>query len=63
MAFDGIVTNSVVNELNDKLRGGRVSKIYQQEKDEILIYAYSKGINYKLLLSSSSNNPRLYRSF
>lgn len=60
MAFDGIVTNSVVHELNEKLIGGRVDKIYQQEKDEILIYIHSKGTNYRLLLSSSSNNPRFY---
>ena len=60
MAFDGIVTNSVVYELNEKLIGGRVDKIYQQEKDEILIYIRNKGANYRLLLSSSSNNPRFY---
>ena len=60
MAFDGIVTNSVVYELNEKLIGGRVDKIYQQEKDELLIYIRNKGANYRLLLSSSSNNPRFY---
>ena len=60
MAFDGIVTNSVVYELNEKLIGGRVDKIYQQEKDEILIYIRNQGSNHQLLLSSSSNNPRFY---
>lgn len=60
MSFDGIVTKSVVSELNDTLVGGRVDKIFQQEKDEILINIHSKGINYKLVMSASSNNPRLY---
>ncbi|WP_409227419.1 Rqc2 family fibronectin-binding protein [Gudongella sp. SC589] len=60
MSFDGIVTRSVVSELNSKLVGGRVDKIYQQEKDELLLQVYSKGKNYRLLMSASSNNPRLY---
>lgn len=60
MAFDGIVTKSVKDELEDKLLGGRIDKIYQQEDDEILINIYNKGENYKLLLSASSNNPRFY---
>lgn len=60
MAFDGIVTNSVINELKEKLIGGRVDKVYQQEKDEILIYIHSKGTNYRLVISASSNNPRIY---
>lgn len=60
MSFDGIVTRSVVKELSDTLVGGRVDKIFQQEKDEILINIHSKGINYKLVMSASSNNARLY---
>lgn len=60
MSFDGIVTKAVVHELKDLVLGGRVDKIYQQEKDEILIYVHNKGINYKLVISASSNNPRIY---
>ena len=60
MSFDGIVTNSVVNELNTKILGGKIHKIYQQESDEILILIRNSGVNYKLLLSASSNNPRIY---
>ncbi|SHE34728.1 Predicted component of the ribosome quality control (RQC) complex, YloA/Tae2 family, contains fibronectin-binding (FbpA) and DUF814 domains [Tissierella praeacuta DSM 18095] len=60
MSFDGIVTKSVVKELREKLIGGRVDKVYQQEKDEILFHIHSKGINYKLIMSASSNNPRVY---
>ncbi len=60
MSFDGIVTRSVVNELKDKLIGGRIDKVYQQEKDEIFLKIYSKGENYKLVISSSSNNPRIH---
>lgn len=60
MSYDGIVTRSVVEELKNKIIGGRIDKIYQHEKDEILVHIHNKGNNYKLILSSSSNNPRLY---
>ena len=60
MSFDGIVTNSVVSELSNSLVGGRIDKIYQPEKDELLLYVRNKGNNYKLLISSASNNPRIY---
>lgn len=60
MSFDGIVTRSVVDELRSSLLGGRIDKIYQQENDEILISIYNKGKIYKLLISASSNNPRIY---
>ncbi len=60
MSYDGITTRSVVHELSSFLIGGRIDKIYQQEKDELLIQIYNNGKSYKLLLSASSNNPRLY---
>ncbi len=56
MAFDGIVTRAVVKQLNDELTGLRVDKIYQVEKDEVLLH-FRKN---KLLISSSGNNPRIY---
>ncbi|MGN9164007.1 Rqc2 family fibronectin-binding protein [Tissierellaceae bacterium HCP3S3_D8] len=60
MSFDGIVTRSVVRELRENILGGRVDKIYQPEKDEILINIHNKGENHRLLISASSNNPRIY---
>lgn len=60
MSFDGIVTKSVIKELKENIVGGRVDKIFQQEKDEILLNIHSKSVNYRLVLSASSNNPRIY---
>ena len=60
MSLDGIVTRAIVKELNHTLLGGRIDKIYQHEKDEILINIYNKGKNNKLIISASSNNPRIY---
>ena len=36
MAFDGIVIANLVKDLNDKIVSGRISKIAQPEKDELL---------------------------
>lgn len=60
MSFDGVVTKSVVKELKDVLLGGRIDRIFQPEKDEIAINIHSLGRNYRLLISASSNNPRIY---
>lgn len=60
MSYDGSVLRSVIYELNEKLTNGRIEKIYQPEKDEITLNIRNNGIKYKLLLSASSNNPRIY---
>lgn len=60
MSFDGIVTRAIIEELKDTILGGKVDKIYQHEKDEILIQVYNKGENRNLLISASNNNPRIH---
>ena len=35
MAFDGIVTTAVARELQEKLTGGRIDRVYQPSVDEI----------------------------
>ena len=37
MALDGIVINNLVSDLNTVLVGGRINKIAQPEKDELLL--------------------------
>ena len=37
MALDGIVISSLVNELDTNITGGRITKIAQPEKDELLL--------------------------
>lgn len=60
MSLDGTMLRNIAFELNDKLCGARIDKIYQTEKDELLIMLRNNRVNYKLLLSASSNNPRVY---
>jgi len=62
MSLDGIVINSVSKELREKIIDGKIDKIYQPEIDEILLNIRSSNGNFKLLLSASSSNPRVYLS-
>ena len=59
MAFDGIVIANLVKELQDTLVGGRIVKIAQPEKDELLI-SIKNYDTYKLLLSADASLPLLY---
>jgi len=54
MPFDGIVINSLVSELKEKLVEGRIDKIHQPEKDELIIHIRGFKTNYKLLISADS---------
>ena len=51
MSFDGIFTNLMVDELNQQLSGGRISKIHQPYENEIILTIRSQGKNHKLLIS------------
>ena len=62
MAFDGIVLATLVQELKDTLVGGRIDKIYQIEKDELLLSVRNNSSAYKLLLAANSSYPRLHLS-
>ena len=48
MAFDGIITRAVVSELNGCLLNGRINKIFEPNKNEILLGIYACGKNYAL---------------
>lgn len=60
MALDGIVLASIITELTDTLLEGRIDKIYQPMKDEIMLQIRSQNKNYQLLLSSNPSMPRIY---
>lgn len=60
MAFDGIVISNVVRDMRENLIDGRIYKIYQPEKDELIITVKNNKENYKLLLSADASLPLLY---
>ena len=60
MALDGIALNALEKELNTALCGGRLQKVYQPEKDELVFHIHANQSNYKLFIAASSSNPRIH---
>ncbi len=57
MALDGIVVADLVSEFSGALTGGKINKIAQPEKDELLFTIKNKGNTYRLSLSASASLP------
>lgn len=60
MPFDGLVLAAVKKELNEKLVGGRIERVYQPDKDEIVLYVHRPGFRGRLLLSAKAANARVH---
>lgn len=60
MAFDGFMTNAVVSELNNCLIGGKILKVYQPNKDEVVFNIYSNSNQYHLNICIHSSNCRIH---
>ena len=59
MAFDGIVTKAITSELQ-QLSGGRIDKIYEPTKNDIILGFYLNGVNYALNICTNAQNYRLH---
>ena len=59
MAFDGIVTKSIVKELKNII-GYKIDKVYEPEKNTVILGLYGKSLNLMLLMCISSTNYRLH---
>ncbi|GAB6100721.1 NFACT RNA binding domain-containing protein [Halanaerocella petrolearia] len=59
MALDGVTLAAIKTELQDKLIGGRVDKIYQPKDNLLTIRIRQPGENIKLLISANPQNPRI----
>lgn len=60
MAFDGITIAGIVKELQDRVTGGRIYKIAQPEKDELLLTIKNAGGQVRLLMSADASLPLIY---
>ncbi|MGI6144269.1 MAG: fibronectin/fibrinogen-binding protein [Clostridia bacterium] len=60
MSFDGLVLRAVTIDLQEKLCGARIDKIYQPTKHEIILTLRQTGATYKLLLSSLAQEARVH---
>lgn len=58
MSYDGIVTRAMAKELQI-LAGGRITKIYQTQPTELLIYVRAGRKNHRLLLSAHPQFARI----
>lgn len=59
MSFDGLFTRAITNELSSLLKGGRINKIHQPYKNEIIFAVRANGVNHKLLLSAHPSYARV----
>lgn len=60
MSFDGLVTKSITYEIKKLLLGGKIQKISQPSKNDIIFNIYSVGKSYKLLISANNNEARVH---
>lgn len=59
MSFDGIVTRRIVNELKKEVLGGKIQKITQPSKNDLVFNIYSMGKSHRLFLSANNNEARI----
>lgn len=60
MPLDAICLGAVTNELNQALAGCRVEKVYQPDRDEIVLQTRGQGGAKRLLLSIAAGAPRVH---
>ena len=60
MPMDGLTAGFAARELNGMLRGGRIDKITQPERDTVVLVIRAGGTNHRLLLCASPNNARCH---
>lgn len=59
MAFDGIVTKSIVAELQNNIIGAKINKVFEPSKNEIILGLYSNKKNLALNLCINPSNYRI----
>lgn len=59
MALDAVAVKALVTELQC-LVGGRIDKVHQPEKDEIVVHVRTYSGHYKLVVSASAAHPRIH---
>ena len=60
MAYDGLIVKSIVYELNKNIIDGKINKIFEPNKNEILLGIYANGKNYAINICIDSSNYRLH---
>lgn len=59
MALDAILLSALAGELAPKLEGGRIDKIQQPERDQVIISLRNNGENMRLLINAGAGSGRI----
>ncbi len=59
MSFDAALLSLIAAELDSKLAGGKIEKIYQPSRDEIVFAVKQGGVALRLLINAGSAAPRI----
>lgn len=59
MSLDGFSMSPLVGELNQKLTGGRIDKVFQPNKNTIIIWIRQPGETYRLNINVSPEHPNI----
>lgn len=60
MPIDGCFIHYLSNELNNTLKNAKINRIYQPSQMDTILEVRSNNKNYKLLISSNLNTPRIH---
>ena len=59
MPFDGFVAKKIITELKPKLIGGKINKVQQPNKNDVILSIYNNGENHNLLLCTNPDYCRI----
>ena len=59
MAFDAGMLRCVLREVEEKLSGGKIEKIYMPQRDMVLLQMKNGRDVYRLLINAGASSPRL----
>ena len=60
MALDGVFLRHIKKELSEALLGARIDKLYQPNREELVLQLRTRQDSFKLLLSARANSPRVH---
>ncbi len=60
MPLDALCLTAVTEELRRAVVGGKIDKIYQPTRDEVVLFLRGQGENLRLLLSANPGHPRAH---
>lgn len=60
MAFDGMMVHAITTELKQRLKSGRITKIYQPFDRDLIFHIRAQRKNMKLFISANPTYPRIH---